>query len=59
MESDKLRSLVIIVTIEVARTASRHNTLCRKYLSQQWVFMSRTRAIESKVIHTLFEATAA
>jgi hypothetical protein len=35
LESDKLRSRVIIVTWQVTRTASRHRPLHRKYLSQQ------------------------
>jgi len=42
MESDKLRSLVIIVTLQVTRTASGHRYLHHKYLSLQRMF-TRTK----------------
>lgn len=37
MESDKLRSIVIIVTLQVTRTAPAHAYLHHKYLSLQRV----------------------
>jgi hypothetical protein len=42
MESDKIRSPVIIVTNEVTRTARRHAPLHRKYLRRQRVLMPQT-----------------
>jgi len=38
MESDKLRSIMIIVTMQVTRTASGHPYLHHKYLSLQRMF---------------------